>query len=36
MLTIKNYGRGMSGQVHYADERSRFELKGPLGKGLDV
>lgn len=36
MLTIKNYNRGMSGQIHGADEGSRFEIKGPLGKGLQV
>ena len=36
MFTIKNYGRGLSGLVHTAMDDRRFEVKGPLGKGLRV
>ena len=36
MLTIKDYGRGLSTRVHNATENTRFEIKGPIGKGLEV
>ena len=36
MFTIKNYGKGVSGSVHTAMDDRRFEVKGPLGKGLMV
>ena len=36
MLTIKNYGRGLSTRVHSATDNTRFEIKGPIGKGLEV
>ena len=36
MLTIKDYGRGLSSRVHKANENTRFEIKGPIGKGLEV
>ena len=36
MFTIKNYTRGVSGKVHFANEDRRFEIKGPIGKGLMV
>ena len=36
MLTIKNYDRGLSKRVHNALDHTRFEIKGPIGKGLEV
>ena len=36
MLTIKDYGRGLSNRVHNALGNTRFEIKGPIGKGLEV
>ena len=36
MFTIKNYGQGVSQMVHSASDERRFEVKGPLGKGLKV
>ena len=36
MFTIKNYGKGVSGSVHTAMDDRRFEIKGPIGKGLKV
>ena len=36
MFTIKNYGRGVSGKVHTVLDDRRFEVKGPIGKGLKV
>ena len=36
MFTIKNYNQGLSGAVHTATDDRRFEVKGPLGKGLMV
>ena len=36
MLTIKDYGRGLSTRVHNAQPNTQFEIKGPIGKGLEV
>ena len=36
MVCVKNYGQGVSGAIHTATDDKRFELQGPLGKGLMV
>ena len=36
MFCIKNYNKGVSGAVHTALPDKRFEVQGPLGKGLMV
>lgn len=35
MITVKNYHQGVSGMIHTAIDK-RFEVKGPMGKGLQV
>ena len=37
-LTLKNYGfpNGVSTQIYQKDEKSKFMIKGPMGKGLQL